>query len=127
MTVTVKTMDSQRCVCRIQWFHFTASSSPPRADSRLLARPRRSARCPKAELPRVLGVQPVPSLELHRVGSDDAADRIAAEQVIQHVEAEMPPGGTHRDEPAIDVGPQRQARAGADGFELPPHVEAAPV
>src|ERR1043165_5523445 len=31
MTVTVKTMDVQRCVCRIQMFHFTGTSFRRRA------------------------------------------------------------------------------------------------
>ncbi len=51
----------------------------------------------------------------------------SAEQVIQHIEANVPPGRTHRDEAAIDVGPQRQACAATKGFELPPHIETAPV
>src|SRR2546430_2904974 len=39
----------------------------------------------------------------------------------------LPPGSTHGDEAAIDVGPQRQARAATNGLELPPHIEASPV
>src|SRR5437879_268849 len=80
-----------------------------------------------AELLCVLRVQSLPAAELHRVGTDDAADGRSAEKVIQNVEADVPPGGTHRDEAAIDVGPQRQARAATNGLELPPHSEATPV
>src|SRR5207249_680103 len=80
-----------------------------------------------AELLCVLRVQSLPASELHRLGTDDAADGGSAEQVIQNVEADVPPGSTHRDEAAIDVGPQRQARAATKGFELPPHIEATPV
>src|SRR5206468_6465706 len=80
-----------------------------------------------AELLCVLRVQSLPATELHRLGTNDAADGGSAEQVIQHVEADVPAGSTHRDVAAIDVGPQREARATASRFELPPHVEAAPV
>src|SRR5882724_10992255 len=80
-----------------------------------------------AELLGVLRVQSLPASELHRRGTNDAADGGSAEQVIQNIEAKVPPGSTHRDEAAIDVGPQRQARAATNGFELPPHIEATPV
>src|SRR5207249_5832211 len=92
-----------------------------------------------AELLCVLGVQSLPAAELHGLGTNDAADGGSAEKVIENIEADVPPGSTHRDEAAIDVGPQRQARAatrlGADAlrrgrlqrFELPPHIEATPV
>src|SRR5438876_10604242 len=79
-----------------------------------------------AELLCILRVPSLPAAELHRVGTDDAADGRSAEKVIQNVEADVPPGGTHRDEAAIDVGPQGQARAAAKGLEFPPHVEATP-
>src|SRR6266851_6126900 len=79
------------------------------------------------ELLGVLGVQPLPAAELHRLGTNDAADGGSAEQVIQNIETDVPPGRTHRDEAAIDVDPQRQARAATKGFELPPHIEATPV
>src|SRR5213079_398756 len=64
---------------------------------------------------------------LHRLRTNDAAEGGSAEQVIQNIEANVPPGSTHRDEAAIDVGPQRQPRAATNGFELPPHIEATPV
>src|SRR3989454_6381133 len=47
-----------------------------------------------AELLCILRVQSLPAAELHRVGTDDAADGRSAEQVIQNVEADVPPGGT---------------------------------
>src|SRR5947208_14809127 len=85
-----------------------------------------SSRGLNAELPCVLRAQSLPA-ELHRVGTNDAAEGGSAEQVIQNIEANVPPGSTHRDEAAIDVGPQRQTRAASNGFELPPHIEATPV
>src|SRR5439155_18275057 len=80
-----------------------------------------------AELLCVLGVQSLPVTELHRLGTNEAADGGSAEKVIQHIEANVPSGSTHRDEAAIDVGPQRQARAATKAFEFPPHIEATPV
>src|SRR6266550_4870606 len=79
-----------------------------------------------AELLCILGVQSLPA-ELHRLRTNDAAEGGSAEQVIQNIEANVPPGSTHGDEAAIDVGPQRQPRAATNGFELPPHLEATPV
>src|SRR5207249_8128881 len=86
-----------------------------------------SSRGLNAELLCILRVQSLPASELHRLGTNDAADGGSAEQMIQNIEAKVPPGSTHRDEAAIDVGPQRQARAATNGFELPPHIEATPV
>src|SRR6266699_3622012 len=94
--------------------------------STLLGVGRPVGRC-NAELLCVLGVQPLPAAELHRVGTNHAADGSSAEKVIQNIETNVPPGSTHRDEAAIDVGPQRQARAATNGLELPPHIEAPPV
>src|SRR5213592_2729370 len=79
-----------------------------------------------AELLCILRVQSLPA-ELHRLRTNDAAEGGSAEQVIQNIEANVPPGSTHRDEAAIDVGPQRQARAATKGFELPPDIPVAPV
>src|SRR5205809_3169405 len=79
-----------------------------------------------AELLCILRVQSLPA-EFHRLGTNDAAEGGSAEKVIQHIEANVPPGSTHRDEAAIDVGPQRQARAATKAFEFPPHIEATPV
>src|SRR3979409_318574 len=91
----------------------------------------RSARGPtgglNAEVRCVLRVQSLPATELHRLGTNDAADWGSAEKAIKNIEANMPPGSTHRDEAAIDVGPQRQARAATNGFEFPPHIEATPL
>src|SRR5438067_13855455 len=70
-----------------------------------------------AELLCLLRAQSLPVVELHRVGTNHAAERGAAEQVVQHIEANVPPGSTHRDVAPIDVGPQRQARAATDRFE----------
>src|SRR2546430_10001199 len=86
-----------------------------------------SSRGLNAELLCVLRVQSLPASELHRLGTNDAADGGSAEQMIQNIESKVPPGSTHRDEAAIDVGPQRQARAATNGFELPPYIEATPV
>ena len=66
-------------------------------------------------------------IELHRVATNDAADGISAEEVIQNIETNVPPGSTHGDEAAIDVVPQCEARAATRAFELPPNIEAAPV
>src|SRR5438445_979045 len=121
MTATVKAMDSQRWVCRIHLFQFNGTSS------RLLSRLRRPVGRFNAELLCVLGVQSLPALELHGLGADDAADGSSAEKVIQNIETNVPPGSTHCDEGATDVGPQRQARAATQGFEFPPHIEAPPL
>src|SRR4029077_10546560 len=75
----------------------------------------------------VLSVQTLPAAELHGLRADHAAYWGSAQEVIKHIETNVPPGGAHGDEAAIDVGPQRQARAATNGFELPPHVEATPV
>ena len=74
------------------------------------------------ELLGVLRVQPLPTGELRGVTTSDAADGSSAEQVIQNIERNVPPGSTHRDEAAIDLGPQRQARTAAGGIEFPTHI-----
>src|SRR5215831_9638418 len=81
----------------------------------------------RLELPGVLGVQSLPTAERCGVGPDHAADGGAAEQVIEHVEADVPPGSPHGDETTIDGGPQCQACAALDGVEPPPNIEATPV
>src|SRR5438128_1626736 len=43
----------------------------------------------------VLSVQPLPVAELHRLATNHAADGSSAEQVIQNIEANVPPGSTH--------------------------------
>src|SRR5437588_12756003 len=94
----------------------TFSCSPPRSCGRGL----------KAELLCVLGVQSRPA-ELHRLGTDDAADGSATEKLIQNIETNVPPGSTHGDVAAIDVGPPRQARAATNAFDLPPAIDAPPA
>src|SRR5437868_5041513 len=74
------------------------------------------------ELLCVLRVQSLPAGELHHVATGDAADRSPAEKVIQNIEGNVPSGSTHRDEAAIDIDPQRQARAASNGFEFPPRI-----
>src|SRR4051812_12618070 len=70
------------------------------------------------ELLRVLRVQPLPTFKLHRIAACNAAKGISAEEAIQNIERYVPPGSTHRDEPAIDFVPQGQASAAARGFEF---------
>ena len=72
------------------------------------------------ELLGVLGVQPLPAAELHRLAADDASNGSSAEKAIQNIETDVPAGSDPRDEAAIDVVPQRQARAATKGFEFPP-------
>src|SRR5579864_5677086 len=95
-------------------------------DSRFLSRRRRPVGGLHAELPGVLGVQPLPALELYGRGSGDASNGLAREEPVQHIEADVPARGTHRDVAVTDVGPQSQACAAGDGFELPPHIEVTP-
>src|SRR6266571_823140 len=54
-----------------------------------------SSRGLNAELLGVLRVQSLPAAELHRVGTNHAAERGSAEQVIQHIKAQVPPRSTH--------------------------------
>src|SRR5579864_6431662 len=135
MTATVKAMDSQRWVCRTHLFQFIGTSfedeaeadRAPRTRLRLLIRLRRPVGGFDTELLGVLRVQPLPAAELYGLGADEAADGSSAEKAIQNVETNMPPGSAHGDEAVTDVGPQRQARAATEGFELPSHIEATPL
>src|ERR1700678_2274897 len=86
--------------------------NPCTLDSRLLSGLRRPTGCFDTELLGVFGVQPLPAGELHGIGAGDAADGRSVEKAIQNIQSNVPPGGTHGDEAAIDVGRQRQARAG---------------
>src|SRR5208282_1441249 len=61
------------------------------------------------------------------LGADDASNRMTREEPRKDVEADVPPGSTHRDEAATDVGPQGEARAANNGFEFPPHLKVTPV
>src|SRR5215472_4011700 len=92
------------------------SSSSCYSTLRGIGRPRGSF---NAELPGVLRIQPLPTFELHRLAANDGADGSSAEKAIQNIEADVPPGGAHGDEAAIDVLPKRQARAASVGFEFP--------
>jgi hypothetical protein len=49
---------------------------------------------------------------------------LTREEPLKDVEADVPAGGTPRDEAAIDVVTQHQARAAAKGFEFPPDILA---
>src|SRR6266850_4071869 len=88
-------------------------------DSRLLSRLRRPVGRFDTELLCVLGVQSLPAVELHGLGADDASNRRTREEPLKDVEADVPARGAPRDEAAIDVVPQRQARAAIKGFEYP--------
>src|SRR5580704_15280582 len=94
-------------------------------DSRILSRFRRPSGRFNTELLGVLRVQPLP-IELHRIATNDAAEGSSAEKMIQNIETNVPPGSTHGDEAAIDVVPQRKARAATQAFELPPNIVATP-
>src|SRR5437867_5816697 len=48
-----------------------------------------------AELLCILGVQSLPAAELHRLGADDASDRLTREEPLKDVETNVPPGSTH--------------------------------
>src|SRR5256885_11223403 len=94
----------------------------------MIRRPPRSTLFPYTTLFRsVLRIQSLPAAELHRLRADDASNRLTREEPLQNIETNVPPGGTHGDEAVTDVGPQRQARAAAQVFEFPPHVEATPL
>src|SRR5215469_2049715 len=88
-------------------------------DSRLLSRLRRPVGLFNTELLGILRVQPLPTAEIHRLSTSDAADGSSAEKVIEHVETDMPARGPPRNKAAIDAVPQRQARTATKGFEFP--------
>ena len=115
MTATVKTIDSQRWVCRTHLFQFNRTSS------RLLSR-FRPVGARNAELFSVLGGQSLPSLDFHGLATRHAADGRTVEQAIQNVETDMPARGAPRDEAAIDAVPQRQTRTLTQGFKFPPDI-----
>src|SRR5512143_1350006 len=79
------------------------------------------------ELLCILRVQLLPAAEFQRIRTDDAAERISVEEMIEDVETDVPSGGAHRDEAAIDVGPQCEASSVSSRLEVPSHVESAPV
>src|SRR5262249_2309528 len=74
------------------------------------------------ELLGVLVSQPPPITELHRLTTSNAANGSSAQKEVQNIETNVPAGSTPRDETAIDVVPQRQARAIGKGFELPSDI-----
>src|SRR5206468_2055458 len=80
-----------------------------------------------AELLCVFGVQLLPASEFHGLGTDHASNRPIGEKAIENIQTNVPPGSTHRDKAAINAGPQRQARAAANGFEFPPHIVPTPA
>ena len=81
-----------------------------------------------AELLCVLGVQSLPAAELHGLGADDASNGLTGEKPLQHVEADVPARGAHRDESTVDVVPEREPRAAASQrLQLPADVLSAPV
>src|SRR5262245_16992246 len=92
-------------------------------DHRLLDRPTGGL---NAELLCVLGVQSLPATELHGLGADDASNRLTREEPLKDVEADVPARGAPRDEAALDVVPEREARAAAERLELPPAVATTP-
>src|SRR5262249_48210233 len=77
----------------------------------LLVRLRRPIGLFNVELLGILSVQPLPTFKLHRIGASDAGDGCSAEQVIQHVETNVPARSAPRDKAAVDVVPKRQACA----------------
>src|SRR6202047_4306284 len=121
ITATVKATDSHRWICRTHLFQFNGASSEDESfcDSRILCRLGQLVGRFNTELFRVLRVQPLPTFELHDLGASDAADGTSAKKVIQNIEGNVPARGAPRDEAAIDVAPQRQARATAKRFEFP--------
>src|ERR1700689_4221870 len=78
------------------------------------------------ELLSVLNVQALPTFELHPVAAHHAADGSSVEKAIQNIEADVPARRAPGDEAAIDVVPQRQARAATGRFEFPPDVTVLP-
>src|SRR5215472_9121252 len=91
-------------------------------DSGLLSRLGRPVGRSNFELLCVFSVQPLPTGGLDRLSPGDAADGISAEKPIENIESNVPAGGAPGDETAIDVGPQRQARAATKAFEFPPDI-----
>src|SRR4051812_49616846 len=75
-----------------------------------------------AELRGVLAEQSLPAVDLHGVGAHDASHGLTGEQPLQHVEADVPTRGAHRDVVTVDLGPEREAGAAASQrLQLPAH------
>src|SRR5215813_12008427 len=100
ITASVKAMDSQRWVCRIHLFQFNEASSQFLRCLRPVGRFNTEQLC-------VFCIEPLPADELRGIGADHASNGGSFEEVIQNVDTNVPPGSTHRDEAAIDIGPQR--------------------
>ncbi len=81
-----------------------------------------------AELLGVLGVESLPAFEFHGLGANDTSKRLAREKPIQHVQAEVPTGGAHRNVSTVDVVPEREPRTTASQrLQLPADVLSAPI
>src|SRR5512146_744398 len=104
----------------------SAADRPWLASDFFMVSPLKVQSCQRTKLLGVLGVQSPPAVELQGLGADDTSQGLTGEQPIQHIEADVPSGSTHRDEAAIDAGPQREAGAAPKGFELPADSEASP-
>src|SRR2546430_14546678 len=85
-----------------------------------------SSRGLNAELLCILRAQSLPVAELHRVGTNHAAQRGSAKQVVQHIEANVPPGSTHRDVTAGDFWSHRPAPAPPPSCQPPPRAQSPP-
>src|ERR1700704_2453772 len=102
----------------VPWFMMLRSTS----DSRILSRFGRLMGCANSELCGVPAFQSPPAAELHGLGAHHASNRIPREEPLKDVEGDVPARGAPRDEAAIDVVPQRQARTANKGFEFPPSI-----
>jgi hypothetical protein len=87
----------------------------------------RATRGLNTELLCVLGVQSLPAVEVHGISADDASNRLARKEPLKDVEADVPARSAPRDEAAIDVVPEREARAAAERRQFPPEVAATPA
>ena len=96
-------------------------------DSRLLSRLRRPLGCFQTELLRVLRVQPLPAAEHLVLGAHHRPNRLTREEPLKDIEADVRGRGAPRDEAAINLALQRQARGATKGFEFPPNIAATPV
>src|SRR5262245_41233842 len=80
------------------------------------------------ELLRVLGVQSLPAAELEGVGADDASNGLPGEMPLEHIEADVPARGAHRDVVAVDVVPEPEpSAASAERLQLPANVASTPA
>src|SRR3954454_3522970 len=82
----------------------------------------RQSRVFNTKLSSVFRVQPLPPAKLHRLGTGDTANGSSTEKAIENIETNVPARGTPRDEAAINVVPEREARTATKGFEFPPDI-----